>query len=179
MLTLQNTALVIIDVQEKLSRVMHEKERFFENIEKLIKGAQALGIPILLTEQNPNGLGPTVPEVAHLLSDIQPIPKFSFSCCGDECFLQELKALNRRQIILAGIETHVCVYQTVIDMLSLGYEAHVVADAVSSRTAENKKVGLEKMRDEGARVTSVETALFELLKVAKGAIFKEISKIVR
>ena len=179
MLTLENTALIIIDVQDKLSRVMYEKEMLFENLQKLIRGVQILGIPIIWTEQNPDGLGPTIPEVAHLLSDLQPIPKLSFSCCGDGRFLQELEALNRQQVLVTGIEAHVCVYQTAVDLLRLGYEVQIVADAVSSRTAENKEIGLEKMRSDGAGLTSMETALFELLKVAEGAEFREILKIVK
>ncbi len=179
MLTLHNVILLIVDIQGNLARSMHEKEALFNNLQKLIKGAQILEVPILWTEQNPEGLGATMPEVAHLLSQIQPIPKRSFSCCGEERFMQELKELNRKQILLAGIETHICIYQTAIDLLDLGYEVQIVADAVSSRTAENKKIGLEKMKDKGASITSTETALFELLKVADGAKFKEILKIVR
>jgi len=179
MLTTGNTALIVIDVQEKLARVMHEKERFLENLQKLIQGAQALGIPIILTEQNPQGLGLTVPEVANLIPNLQPIAKFSFSCCGDQRFVQELTALHRKQVLLAGIETHVCIYQTSLDLLSQGYEVQIVADAVASRTAENKDIGLEKTKNEGASLTSTETALFELLKVAEGEKFKEIIKIVK
>lgn len=179
MLTLENTVLLIIDVQGKLANMMHEKEIFFENIQSLIKGAQILGIPILWTEQNPQGLGPTIPEIAHLLSNAQPIPKISFSCCGNELFMESLKALNRKQVLIAGIEAHVCVYQTAMDLLNLGYEIQVVSDSVSSRIEKNKEIGLEKIKDGGGGLTSTETALFELLKVAEGAKFKEISKIVK
>ncbi len=179
MFILENTALIVIDVQGKLARMMYEKEMLFENLQKLIKGVQILGLPIIVTEQNPRGLGPTIPEVAHLLSDLQPIPKLSFSCCGDERFLQELEALNRKQVLVAGMEAHVCVYQTAVDLLRLGYEVQIVADAVSSRTAENRGIGLERMRSGGAGLTSTEMALFELLKVAEGAKFREIRKIVK
>jgi len=179
MLNIDKTALVIIDVQEKLSRVMHEKEKLFENLQKLVKGAQILGIPILVTEQNPNGLGPTVPEIASLLTDSKPVTKFSFSCCGEEPFLREIEKLNRKQILLAGIETHVCVYQTAIDLIEAGYEVHTVVDCVSSRTPENKNLALDKMKSEGARLTSVEIALFELLRTAANPKFKELSKIVK
>ena len=179
MLILENTVLIVVDVQDKLARVMHKKEMLFDSLQKLIKGAQILGIPIILTEQNPEGLGPTIPEVVRLLPDIQPIPKLSFSCCGDERFLQELEALNRKQVLIAGIEAHVCVYQTAMDLLRLGHEVQVVADAVSSRTAENKEIGLERVKSEGASLTSTETALFELLKVAEGEKFKKILKIVK
>jgi nicotinamidase-related amidase len=179
MLNIDKTALVIIDVQEKLSSVMHEKGKLFENLQKLVKGAQILGIPIVITEQNPNGLGPTVPELAPLLTDIKPVTKFSFSCCGEEPFLREIEKLNRKQILLAGIEAHVCVYQTAIDLIEAGYEVHTVVDCVSSRTPENKNLALDKMKSEGARLTSVEIALFELLRTAKSPRFKELSKIVK
>ena len=179
MLNIDKTALVIIDVQEKLSRVMHEKEKLFENLQKLVKGAKLLNIPIIITEQNPNGLGPTVSEIAPLLTDIKPVTKFSFSCCGEEPFLRQLEMLNRKQVLLAGIETHVCVYQTAVDLIEAGYEVHTVVDCVSSRTLENKNLALDKMKSEGANLTSVEIALFELLKTAANPKFKELSKIVK
>jgi len=179
MLDLENTALVIIDVQDKLARVMSDRDELFLNLEKLVRGMQALGVPIIVTEQYPQGLGGTVPELAQLLSDVQPIAKLSFSCCGEECFLREIKALDRRQVLVAGIETHVCVYQTVVGLLGSGYEVQVVSDSVSSRTVENKEIGLEKMRSAGAGITSTEMALFELLRVARGEAFKEIIRIVR
>ena len=179
MLTTENTVLIAIDIQEKLTRVMHDKEYFLENLKKLIQGAQVLDIPIIFTEQNPQGLGPTVAEVASLVPDLQPIAKLSFSCCGEARVARELTTLNRKQVLLAGIETHVCVYQTTLDLLSQGYQVQIVADAVASRTAENKDIGLERMKSEGASLTSTETVLFELLRVAEGTKFKEISKIVK
>ena len=179
MLDLENTALVIIDVQDKLARVMSDRNELFLNLKKLVRGMQALGVPIIVTEQYPQGLGRTVPELAQLLSDVQPIAKLSFSCCGEERFLREIKVLDHRQVLVAGIEAHVCVYQTVVDLLGAGYEVQVVGDAVSSRTVENREIGLEKMRSAGAGITSTEMALFELLKVAQGETFKEISRIVR
>ncbi len=178
MLEVDNTLLVVIDVQGKLAQSMHEKAGLFENIRKLIQAAGVLGVPIIWAEQNPAGLGPTVGEIAELLSG-KPIAKVSFSCCGERRFVEELEKLNRRQVLLCGIETHVCVYQTAIDLLERDYEVHVVADAVSSRTAGNKDVGLAKMKDAGAGITSVETALFELLKVAEGDRFKAILRIVK
>lgn len=179
MLKPEETVLVIIDVQGKLAQLMHKKEELFENLQKIIKGVRVLGIPIIWLEQNPEGLGPTIPEVTSLLSGIKPISKFSFSCCGDECFIGALSSLNRKQVLLAGIETHVCVYQTAVDLVGMGYEAHIVADAVSSRTKENKKIGLERMREIGASLTSTETALFELLRTARADKFKEIARIVK
>ena len=179
MLSVENTVLVIVDVQGKLARLMYEKEALFDNLQRLIKGAQILEIPILWMEQNPKGLGPTIPEVARHLTNIEPISKLSFSCCGSDRFKQALKESKCKQVLLAGIETHVCVYQTSRDLLGLGYRVEVVADAVSSRTAQNRDIGLEKIRDAGAALTSTETALFELLRVAEGEKFKEILKIVK
>jgi nicotinamidase-related amidase len=179
MLNMENVALLIVDIQGNLAYSMHGKELLFKNVQKLIKGIKALGIPILWVEQNPQGLGPTIPEIADILSDIQPISKMSFSCCRNDRFMQALKALNRKQVLIAGIEAHVCVYQTAVDLVDLGYEVQVVTDAVSSRNMENKGIGLQKMRDSGVSLTSVETALFELLKVAEGEQFRDILKIVK
>jgi isochorismate hydrolase len=179
MINAKGTVMVIIDVQDKLSRVMYEKELLLDNLQRLIKGIQVLEIPIMVTEQNPRGLGATVPEVSNLLPHMQPIAKFSFSCCGEERFLKELKELHCKQILVAGIETHVCVYQTVIDLLGLDYEVQVVADCVSSRSLSNRELGLNRMSLTGAHRTSTEMVLFELLKVAEGERFRMVSKIVR
>ena len=179
MLTTENTTLVIIDVQDKLSRVMYEREALFNNIQRLIKGIQVLDIPIIVTEQNPRGLGSTIPEISNLLPYLQPIPKFSFSCCGEERFLRELKELHRKQILITGIETHICVYQTVIDLLSLEYEVQIVVDCVSSRSLANRELGLNRVGLAGALRTSTEMVLFELLKIAKGERFKAIRAIVK
>ncbi|MDO8885861.1 hydrolase [Candidatus Oleimmundimicrobium sp.] len=179
MLNVDNTVLVVIDVQEKLARAMYEREELIENLQKLIKGIKVLEVPIIWLEQNPRGLGSTVPEIAQLLSDLEPISKFSFSCCASESFMKEMKTLKRNHVLLAGIETHVCVYQTARDLVNLGYKVQVVADTISSRTAKNKQIGLERIKEVGGSLTSVETALFELLKVAEGPKFKEILKIVK
>jgi nicotinamidase-related amidase len=179
MLSIENTMLLLIDIQEKLLRAMYEKEPLIENTRKLIQGCRVLGVPILLTEQYPRGLGPTVPEIRELVPEITPIEKLSFSCCGDDGFLRALKSLDRRQILIAGIETHVCVYQTAADLVHDGYEVQVVADCVSSRTAQNRDISLEKIRDAGAGITAMEMVLFELLKTAESDKFKDISNIVK
>lgn len=179
MLRTDNTALLIVDVQGNLAHLMHEKENLFENLTKIIKGAQILKVPILLVEQNPAGLGPTIPELAGLFTDLTPVSKISFSCCGNEIFLRKLQALQPKNILVAGIETHVCVYQSVRDLIKAGYTVEIIADAVSSRNVENKRIGLEKIRDAGAQITSVETALFELLEAAEGDRFKRIIEIVK
>ena len=179
MLQINDSVLIIIDVQGRLAQLMDEKEMLFNNLQRMIKGAQILGIPIIWNEQTPEKLGATIPEVKNLLSDLQPIPKVSFSCCGNENFMQKLTTLNRKKLLLTGIETHVCVYQTAIDLLNKGFEVQVVADAVSSRTLTNKQIGLERMKESGARLTTVEMVLFEMLKKAEGDKFKEIIRIVK
>jgi len=179
MITTEDTALVLIDVQEKLIPAMLNKEALLDNLKRMVKGARILGLPILLTEQNPAGLGPTVPEIAELLPNEKPVNKFSFSSCGTEQFIKEIKAVNRQNILIVGMEAHVCVYQTAADLANLNYDVQVVADAVASRTLENKQIGLEKSKAAGAGITSTEIALFELLKIAKGDKFKEIIKIVK
>ena len=179
MLKIENTALLIVDIQGNLAHLMHGKELLFKNVQKLIKGIQILGIPILWVEQNPQGLGSTIPEIANILKNIQPISKMSFSSCRNDRFLQALNALDRKQVLIAGIETHICVYQTSAELVDIGYDVQVVTDAVSSRNMTNKEIGLQRMRDSGVSLTSVETALFELLKVAEGEQFREILKIVK
>jgi nicotinamidase-related amidase len=179
MLAVEKCVLILVDVQEKLAAAMHGRDALVENTVKLTKGAGILGIPILWTEQNPKGLGQTLPEVAELLGQTRPITKLSFSCCREQSFLDALNKLQRSQVIVAGIECHVCVYQTVADLIQMGHEVQVVADAVSSRTFENKAIGLERCKHGGASITSVETALFELLKKAEGDKFKQMLKVVK
>ncbi len=179
MITTEDTALVLVDVQGKLAQAMHNKEELFENLKKIVKGAQVLGVPILWAEQNPDGLGPTIPEIAELLPNQKPVSKLSFSCCGNEHFMKNLKAVNRKNMLVVGIEAHVCVYQTAADLISRQYDVQIVADAVASRTPENKAIGLEKCKYAGASLTSTETVLFELLKEAGGERFKEIIHLVK
>jgi nicotinamidase-related amidase len=179
MLTLEKTVLTIIDVQGKLAQIMYDKISLFANLQRIIRGVQILNIPILWAEQIPEKLGPTVPEISNLLTDQRPLAKVSFSCCGEQRFMNNLKTLNRKQILITGIEAHVCVYQTVMDLVASGYEIHVLSDAVSSRTLANKEVGLNIMKEAGAKIQSVEMVLFELLRRAEGDHFKEIIKIVK
>lgn len=180
MLTINNTALLVIDVQERLAPVMDDKETLLSNVERMIRGAQVLELPILWTEQVPEKLGPTLPELADLLTAIsQPVSKASFSCCGVQPFMQALRESDRRQVLVTGIESHVCVYQTVMDLLDQDYEVQLVTDAVASRTPENKAIALERMKAAGATLTSTEMALFELLRVAEGDKFRTISKLVK
>ncbi|MCU0562018.1 MAG: isochorismatase family protein [Desulfobacterales bacterium] len=179
MLQTTDTLLLIVDIQEKLFRSIHAKEELLANAQKLARGAGVLGIPLVWAEQNPRGLGPTVPELAALLTAAAPISKFSFSCCESQECMRALRASGRRSVLISGIEAHICVYQTAAGLAAAGFAVEVVADACSSRTPENKRIGIEKCRAAGAGITSVETALFELLKVAEGPVFKEILNIVK
>jgi nicotinamidase-related amidase len=177
MLSRENTFLIVVDIQGNLARVMDDKAFLIENNQKLIRGMHVLGIPVLVTEQNP--LGATIPEIADLLPGIRAITKDSFSCCADEKFMSALRVLNRRQILMTGIEAHVCVYQTAMDLIAMGYEVHVAADAVSSRTARNREIGIRKLIAAGAVLTSAEMALFELLKTATDLKAKDLFKIIK
>ncbi|MHC4715693.1 MAG: hydrolase [Planctomycetota bacterium] len=179
MLDRTDTAGILIDLQVKLARVIHQPQALIANCLKLIKGLGALEVPILVTEQNPAGLGPTVPEAAELLAPVEPITKLSFSCCGEPAFVHAVEGLGRKQLLLAGMEAHVCVYQTAADLAAAGYEVQIVADAVSSRDPDNKAAAIRKARSAGAGITTVEMALFELLKVAEGDAFRRIIEIVK
>ncbi|HET56849.1 MAG TPA: hydrolase [Deltaproteobacteria bacterium] len=177
MLDTDSTLLVIIDVQEKLASAMHDSSALITNLQKMIRGALLLGIPIIATEQV--NLGSTVPDVAGIMDGVRPIEKRSFSCCGEKQFMNALEKAGRRQVMIAGIECHICVYQTAVDLAARGYEVQVLADCVSSRTSMNRSIGLERMNSEGVRSTSAEMSLFELLKVAEGDAIRALSRIVK
>jgi nicotinamidase-related amidase len=179
MLETDNSVLLIIDIQEKLLKLVHQREKLIDNIQRLIKGMKVFEIPIIVTEQYPQGLGTTISEVTQLLPDIKRLSKVCFSCCGDETIIKELKTIGRRQVLVSGIEGHICVYQTVVDLIKYGYEVYIVTDTVSSRTPENRKIAFYLLDKAGATLTSVETVLFELLKIARGDKFKAISHIVK
>jgi nicotinamidase-related amidase len=178
MLDEKDCCLVVIDVQGKIADLMHEKEQLFKNLRILIQAANILDIPILWYEQKPEALGPTVPQIAELLTEYTPHPKTSFSCCNER-FYEMFELLDKDHVILCGIESHVCVYQTAADLMSSGYEVDVVADAISSRTAENKHIALERMRDDGANISCVEMTLFELLGSADHPKFREIAHLIK
>jgi len=175
----EDTVLVLIDVQGKLAEVMHAREKLYDNLCRLIRGCRALNIPIIWMEQIPEKMGATIEPIRELLPDLTPIAKTSFSCCGEPAFTAELDSLGRKSVLLAGIETHVCVYQTAADLTANGYSVEVVSDATSSRTPENRSTGLERIRLCGAAATSVEMVLFELMNSAEHPAFREILRIVK
>jgi nicotinamidase-related amidase len=171
--------LLIVDIQERLAIVMQERDRVVKNTQHLIELAKMTAMPVVVTEQYPKGLGRTVPELRSALPENAPIEKISFDCCGQAGFLEELKAHNKKTVIMAGMETHICVLQTCIGLLRAGVNVHLVQDAVCSRTEENWRTGIELMRDAGAVVTCTETVLFQLLKVAGTEEFKKISQRIK
>jgi|ERR1051325_1360018 nicotinamidase-related amidase len=171
--------LVVVDIQERLLPAIFEKERLIQNAVLLIRGAAVLGLPVFATEQYRKGLGATTPEVAQALAGLVPLEKVTFSACGAPGFNAALKAKSISQVILCGMEAHVCVCQTCLDLLEIGVSVFVAADAVSSRTPENCRIGLERMHAAGAIIASTEMALFELLERAATDEFKKILALVR
>lgn len=179
MLQKEQTVFVLVDVQGKLAKIMQESEELHENLGKLIKGLQVLDVPIIWLEQYPDGLGPTSEDLATLLEGQEPIAKMTFSACGNEEFNNKIQETGRKQVLIAGIETHICVYMTAADLVKEGYEVEVVEDAVSSRTEANKRIGLEKMKGLGVAATCVETALYEMIGEAGTDEFKKVLKIIK
>lgn len=171
--------LVVVDIQERLLPAIFERERVVQNAVRLIRGAAALGIPLFATEQYRKGLGATVPEVASAIPGFAPMEKLAFSACGAAGFVSTLKEKKVSDVLLCGIEAHVCVSQTCLDLLGEGFRVFVAADAVSSRTPENYRIGVERMRGAGAVIVSTEMALFELLEQAGTEEFKRILALVR
>ena len=179
MLNREKAVLVFIDVQGKLHDIMHGKEILDGNLERMIRCAQLLEIPILGTEQIPEKLGTTNEPFLSLLADFPMIGKTAFSCWGEPEFVEQFKSNRRKQAILIGIEAHICVYQTALDLLENGFEVFIIADAVSSRTPENKQLAIQAMRDAGAEILPAETALFTLLHDAADPRFKELLKLIK
>lgn len=175
----EGAALVIIDVQEKLFPSIFEKEKVLNNTLKLIQFAKIINMPIVLTEQYPRGLGQTIPEIKEIIPEIKPVEKVEFSCFGSEKFRSLLRDLGAKTLIIAGIETHICVAQTSLEGLSNGYRICVVSDATSSRSLEDKNVALERMRQSGIIVASTEMIIYELLRVAGTQEFREALKLIK
>lgn len=178
----ESALLAVIDVQEKLARVIHGIEDVEANVARLVRGAAVLGVPLIATEQYPKGIGPTTSTVRSAIDEsgaFEPIQNMCFSSWGCADFASRIRASGRTQIVVSGIEAHVCVYQTCLDLLDAGLGVWVVADAVSSRTARNRDIALSRLAAEGARLTSTEMALFEMTVEAGTAAFKAISTLVK
>lgn len=175
----ENTALLIIDIQERILGVIRKNQMVVENTQKLIRGAKIFGLPIYYTEQYPKGLGETIRDIKAELEDNTAVQKMTFSCSGAENLFQIFQEKNITQIVVCGIESHVCVQQTVLDLLHLGVQVNVPADAVSSRKKLDYNTALDRMRTHGAEITTTESILFELLEVCGTPEFKAISKLVK
>jgi nicotinamidase-related amidase len=178
----EQTALVLIDVQERLFPAMDadHREEVMRNLKVLAATAQRLELPTLATEQYPKGLGHTLPEMkAALPTGLEPIEKVAFSCWAVESFRTRLAGSGKRQILLGGIEAHVCVLMSALDLLAAGFVVHVVADAVTSRTQANWRLAMDYLRQAGAVVTTTETALFQLLGQADSDAFRELARLIR
>jgi hypothetical protein len=168
-----------VDIQERLLPAMHERERVLQNALRLVKGAEVLKLPVLVTEQYPKGIGCTVVELAAAIPGFSSMEKTAFSCCGARDFVPSLISKGVKEVVLCGIEAHVCVCQTALDLLDQNFGVVVVADAISSRTNENRLAGIERMREAGAVIVSTEMILFELLGEAGTGEFKRILEFIK
>lgn len=173
------SALVIIDVQEKLFPYVKNQIHLQKNISKLTETAKLLGLPIIITEHYPKGLGRTMPSVSDLVKDAVMIEKTSFGCCGDDGFNKAVKKTARKQIILCGIETHICVAQTAIGLKNGGYDVYLVSDAASSRNETDAETAIERMKGEGIIVSTTEALMYELMQDASDPLFKKFLQIVK
>ncbi len=174
-----NSVAVVVDVQERLFPHIHEHQQLEKNLITLISGLKILDIPLIVTQQYTKGLGKTIPSVAKALGKYDPLEKLTFSCCADPDFMDTLSDLGKNQIILMGIETHVCVLQTAIDLLQRGYQPVIIEDCVSSRKLNDKQVAIERMRHHGMIISTYESILLELCLVAGTEQFKAISTLIK
>src|SRR5690625_6419665 len=179
MLNKSDTGLNIVDIKVKLTSLVHESEKVIENIITIIKGSEILELPILWLEQYPKGLGPTIDEIKDQLKGQLPIEKMTFSAYKNEAFKQALEETDRTSCLLTGIESHGCVYQTGADLLANNYSIEIGEDAVSSRTKQNKEIGIKKLNSLGAKSTTIEMSLFELMETADYPHFKKISSLIK
>ena len=179
MFSIDKTIMLLIDVQGQLAQLMYGKDKLFKSLETLIQGMKILGVPIIWMEQIPKNLGPTTESVSKYLAGEEPIEKFSFSCCGNPQFMEKFKQAGKTQVLLTGIETHICVFQTGYDLIQQGCQVQVVSDCVSSRIKENKEIGIQRIVQYGGQVSCVEMVFFELLRAAKGDKFKQIIKLIK
>jgi nicotinamidase-related amidase len=175
----ERSAALVIDIQERLYPFIFENDKLTRNMTMLIEGLKIIGVPIFVTEQYVKGLGPTIEPVALLLATHPRIEKMSFSCCDEPRVMEGIAVTGKENIILAGIESHVCVLQTAIDLKRNGYQPIVVEDCVSSRRENDKRMAIERMRHEGVIITTVESILFELLRYSGTEQFRGVSRLVK
>lgn len=173
-----NTALLIIDIQEKLASIMKYKEQIIDNTKILITAAKEMNMPIIVTEQYPKGIGPTIADIKEAVDNMEAFEKTNFSAYIGK-IKEALDATGRKKVIITGMETHICVFQTARDLIENGYEVFIARDAVCSRTKENFLNGLELMKDVGAVISNTEAIVFDLLKIAGTPEFKVLSKLIK
>jgi len=173
------SCLLVIDIQAKLNPVMFDPARAPAGAAKLLLGADIVGVPAVVTEQYSKGVGPTVDDLQDFMPDGSPMEKNTFSCMADKAFAARLKALGKTQAVIAGIEAHICVLQTALQLLKDGVEVFVVEDATASRTPENHRAGLERIRHAGGQIVTVEMVLFEWLTCSGTPEFKQISQLIK
>lgn len=178
-ITKDHTVGLVIDIQERLLPHIAEHEMLLKNVKILVEGLNALEIPVMVTEQYRKGLGETVSVIQEALMHFDPMEKMTFSCCDDPHFIVKLNNLAKKNVIVCGIESHVCVLQTVIDLLESGFQPVVVEDCISSRKLLDKEIAVRRMSREGAIITSYESILFELARISGTDSFKAISKLVK
>ncbi len=180
-LTASSVGVLVIDIQDRLIGSMppDNAERNIQNVEKLLRGARALGLPILISEQYPRGLGPTLPGVLEAAGEVSPMEKTTFSCWQDEGIRSAVEASGRTQWLVVGMETHICVYLTARDLVDAGLEVCVISDGCLSRNKEHFQSGMDLCSQAGAWASNVETALFELIGGKEHPSFKEISRLIR
>ena len=179
MLRIENTLLVVIDVQGKLARVVAESESAIRAVGQLVQGAGLLDIPVLLTAQVPEKIGHTIPEIGGLLPEQADLPRVHFSVWQDAGVQEAIRSSGRRQLLLCGFEAHICLYQSSLDLIAEGFEVYLAADAVSSRDPYNKTIALQELSNQGVHLTTVEMALFSLLRSAQHPSFKAISRLIK
>ena len=179
MIVRENAAFVAIDFQEKLMPVMSRTELLEAQTVKLLKGMDALGIPGIVTQQYTKGIGETVPAIAEALGNFEHVEKVTFSCMATEEFVSRLEALGKKDIIVCGIEAHICVQQTVLQLMEAGYNVYLAVDCISSRSEEDKVWAIARMGEAGANITTYESILYEILRGSKADGFKAVSAIVK
>lgn len=179
MLQREHCGLLIIDIQGRLAQTVEESAALLDNCRRLILSVQCLGLPIVWVEQNPQGLGTTVPELADLLTGLQPISKYSFDACGEPAVLQAVQDSGRQQWLLCGIEAHICVFQTARSLLARGYQVELLSDCMASRRLANKQLALTRLQGLGATLSSLEMSLYELLGDCRSEAFRRVLALLR
>ncbi len=175
----ENALAMVVDVQERLFPHIHDYVGLEKNLGILIEGLKILGIPIFVTEQYPKGLGKTIDSVSDMVTDYPPREKTAFSCCDEPAIMEQIELTTKREMILAGVESHVCILQTALDLYERGFKPIVVEDCVGSRKPEDKRIAMKRLAQEGIRVTSYESILFELCRFTGHESFRAISKLVK